>query len=183
MAVVVAGFAAVLIHPPISNPALAHELIRLARDSSTHTARVKEILAKHGWPDDRAVGSEGSHAAWLLVQRSYQDVDFQQRALALMQAAADHVSKMDLAYLTDRVAVASGQPQTYGIEISCTDGKPVLATPVKDEAAADRLRRAAHMDSLGQSLAQLAKLCQAMNEPLLRPPTGPPGSIRVVPRR
>ncbi len=32
-----------------------------------NTFRLKEIIAKHGWPDRELVGDEGTSAAWLIV--------------------------------------------------------------------------------------------------------------------
>jgi hypothetical protein len=32
-----------------------------------HTARMREIVAEHGWPGRTLVGEDGAHAAWLLA--------------------------------------------------------------------------------------------------------------------
>ncbi len=49
-----------------------------------NTARMKEILDKHGWPGKRLVGDDGAHAAWLLVQHADLDREFQKRCLKLL---------------------------------------------------------------------------------------------------
>jgi hypothetical protein len=35
-----------------------------------HTARMKRIIRRHGWPGRSLVSEDGSHAAWLLVQHA-----------------------------------------------------------------------------------------------------------------
>ncbi|MGD2109344.1 MAG: hypothetical protein PVI86_08115, partial [Phycisphaerae bacterium] len=50
-----------------------------------HTARMKEIVAGHGWPTRTAVGSDGARAAWLLVQHAGLDPGFQRKCLTLME--------------------------------------------------------------------------------------------------
>src|SRR5688572_19599729 len=44
---------------------------------TARTARMKEILEKHGWPTFDLVGEDGEDAAWAIVQHSDQDPAFQ----------------------------------------------------------------------------------------------------------
>jgi hypothetical protein len=37
-----------------------------------NTARLREIIGRHGWPGHRLVGQAGAHAAWLLAQHAPQ---------------------------------------------------------------------------------------------------------------
>src|SRR5262245_19021741 len=50
-----------------------------------HTARMKAIIAEHGWPGRSLVGDDGAHAAWLLVQHA--DASFMAQSLPLMEHA------------------------------------------------------------------------------------------------
>jgi hypothetical protein len=63
-----------------------------------------------------AVPRKGSTAAWVVVQHADLDLELQARALGLLDEAvpAGQASPGDLAYLTDRVAAARGEEQTYG---------------------------------------------------------------------
>lgn len=83
-----------------------------------NTERLKEIINEYGWPGISLVGEDGSNAAWLLVQHSDHDLEFQKQALELLKQAVEKedASKRNLAYLIDRVRVHSGQPQLFGTQ-------------------------------------------------------------------
>jgi hypothetical protein len=83
-------------------------------------ARLAEIVAHQGWPGTSVVGEDGSSAAWLIVQHADHDVDFQERALVLLNSAVarGEARASDAALLTDRVCVNRGRPQVYGSQFS-----------------------------------------------------------------
>jgi hypothetical protein len=82
-------------------------------------AWLKKVVAEVGWPCRSMVGEDGAHAAWLLAQHADRDPEFQRRCLDLITEAAEHgeASRAELAYLTDRVLLAEGQPQEYGTQM------------------------------------------------------------------
>ncbi len=101
--------------------ALIHDLSSIDDDNR---AWLKTIVATHGWPGKKLVGEKGAHDAWLLVQHADADREFQKSCLAKMEQLPDgEVSKIDLAYLTDRVLVADKKPQLYGTQCHEVDGK------------------------------------------------------------
>lgn len=87
-----------------------------------NTARLREIVGRHGWPGHRLVGEAGAHAAWLLVQHA--PPDMQEECLPLLQdaVARGDASPADLAYLMDRVLMHRGEPQIYGTQYQVRDG-------------------------------------------------------------
>ena len=126
----------------LANIKSAEELI------AEHTARLKEIVAEYGWPSKRLVGLDGAHAAFTLLQPA--DAAFQEKVLRLMQALPPgQVPKLDLALLTDRVAVANHQPQTYGTQLLCRNNElspgeivdPAHLDERRAEVGLPRLRR------------------------------------------
>ncbi len=125
-------------------------------------ARLAEIFDEHGWPGHDLVGEEGSTAAWVIAQHSDLDLAFQERALELLTEAVadDNASPGDLAYLTDRVAVAKGEPQTYGTQIRCDKKQPVPPTPIADPAALDELRAEAGLEPMDDYLAEMTEICE-----------------------
>ena len=132
-----------------------------AEGDAARTERMKEILAEHGWPTFDLVGEDGEDAAWAIVQHSDQDPAFQREALELLRTAvaAGQGAPGNLAYLTDRVAVGAGEPQTYGTQVGCGPDGPVPATPLADEGAVDTLRAEAGLEPLADYLAEMAAVC------------------------
>lgn len=81
-----------------------------------HTEEVKHIVSEYGLITISQFGKLTAHSAWLLVQHSDHDVEFQQSYLTLMQQQPDEVLKEDLARLTDRVCINQERPQIYGTQ-------------------------------------------------------------------
>lgn len=148
-------------------PALRAELLEMmARDQyeqspeytgpwhgPERTDRLREIIARHGWPTFRMVGVDGATAAWVIAQHSDHDAAFQQRALKLMRAAAraGQADLVELAYLTDRVAVNTGTLQTYGTQVTCVDGA-VAPRPLIDPEHVDDRRAAVGLGPIAEYL-------------------------------
>lgn len=148
---------------------LSDELVEMAEADQQGTGtteerqdRLAEIFDEHGWPGHALVGEDGSSAAWLVAQHADLDLELQERALDLLTdaVAADDASPGDLAYLTDRVAVARGEPQTYATQIRCDGKEPVAPTGILDEGAVEELRAEAGLESLEDYLEEMARLCR-----------------------
>lgn len=86
---------------------------------AVHTARLKAIMASHGWPTVAQVGQDGADAAWLLAQHADQDPAFQRSVAEAMRplVAAGQVKASNYAYLWDR----THDPQRYGTQGRCAD--------------------------------------------------------------
>lgn len=95
----------------------------LATDAS-NLARLKKIVAEHGFPTPPMVGQDGFNAAWLLVQHADPDPAFQQAMLEQM-VEKRLLGGEHLALLTDRVLRAQGKPQRYGSQFTPEDGRQV----------------------------------------------------------
>ena len=93
-----------------------------------NTKWLRGIVNKYGWPGKALVGERGAHNAWLLVQHADRDRKFQRRCLQLMvDQPKDEVSRVDIAYLTDRLLVADGKPQRFGTQAKIVDGKAEIS--------------------------------------------------------
>ncbi|MER5890506.1 DUF6624 domain-containing protein [Streptomyces sp. NPDC001941] len=115
---------------------------------TANTAWIKAVIAEHGWPGTDLVGERGADDAWLLVQHADRDLAFQRAALEHLAKAvdADQAPARHLAYLTDRVLVADGQPQVYGTQYTEENGR-LMPRPVRDPDHLDERRAAAGLES------------------------------------
>jgi hypothetical protein len=105
----------------------------------SNTSRMKEIVAKYGWPTPKLVGRDGVQAAFLIVQHA--DFDFQKEVFPLVERAFKDgtIPGQSYALLLDRVLVRSGKPQVYGTQAK-VDGSKITLEPIDDEANVDRRR-------------------------------------------
>jgi hypothetical protein len=115
-----------------------------------NTARLRQIVAEHGWPGHQLVGERAAHAAWLLAQHA--PPDFQEECLPLLEdaVARGDASPRDLAYLIDRVLMHRGQPQIYGTQYLLKDGALTLWT-VQQPGGLDERRAALGLEPEAQN--------------------------------
>jgi hypothetical protein len=106
-----------------------------ARDRK-EVARLKAIVASHGWPGARFAGPELSQNAFLVLMRM-PEKELEAMLPALREAQAENdVPGNQLAQAEDRLRVAKGLPQRYGTQLA--GGKPVI---IEDEGALDIRRK------------------------------------------
>jgi hypothetical protein len=103
---------------------------------------LKSVLARIGWFDIGRYGAEASQAAWLIVQHSDHDPEWQR---AMLETLRPRVARGDMqpsyyAYLVDRVAVNAGRPQTYGTQGRCVGPGDWQPKTVAEPEALDRRR-------------------------------------------
>lgn len=119
-----------------------------------NTARMRKIVAQYGWPGYTLAGTDGAHAAWLLVQHA--PPGFQEECLPLLEqaVACGDAAPRDLAYLTDRVLMHRGEPQVYGTQYQVIDGEVTLWT-VRDPDRLDQRRAALGLPPEAENRARL----------------------------
>lgn len=108
--------------------------------------RIKQIDAEQGFPTPAQVGSDGMHAAWLIVQHADRDPGFQAHVLQELQGRPGHggVDTQEYAALTDRVLLAQHKPQRYGTQFDpagIKDGE-LKPRPMEDAVHVDQRRAA-----------------------------------------
>lgn len=140
-----------------------HERTELAPEQWNDVERAErldEILDEHGWPAFDLVGEDGEDAAWAIAQHADHDVELQRRALDLLRdaVAAGQGSPGNLAYLTDRVALNSGESQTYGTQAGC-DGPTAAPAPLEDPDGVDERRAEVGLPPLAEYLDEIEEFC------------------------
>lgn len=123
-------------------PPTPEELRQMDTTDASHQQRIRTLIRRHGFPRATDVGTDGSNAAFLLVQHA-PNPTFQVEALAAMEPllALKEVSAADYALLFDRVQMGQGRPQRYGSQFSTRDGINVLY-PVENPQTLDARRAA-----------------------------------------
>jgi hypothetical protein len=83
-----------------------------------NAARLRELIAQHGWPAEDIAGEDGAQAAWFIVQHAVGEPGFQRAVLTLLRehAHAGRVPAWQAAYLEDRIAMLEGRPQRFGTQ-------------------------------------------------------------------
>jgi hypothetical protein len=120
-----------------------------------NTARIREIVSEHGWPEAAMVGSDGCHAAFIIVQHA--DMATQEEMLPLVEASfrAGDLTGECFALLKDRVLMKRGEPQLFGTQIlsfdQWKDGQPAVH-PIADEEHVDERRAELGMPPLAEYL-------------------------------
>jgi hypothetical protein len=145
---------------PITDPAVLALIRQWIETSRYNTATMKRILDEHGWPGKTLVGKDGAHDAWLLVQHADGDRAFQKRCLDLIRRAAarGEASKIDMAYLTDRILVAENKPQVYGTQFRQTPTGGMVVHVIEDEANVDARRQSVGLPPLADYKRALEKV-------------------------
>ena len=143
----------------LDNTALK-KMLRIDRDNKEW---LKQVVKKHGWPGKTLVGSDGAHAAFLLVQHASLDLAFQQQCLKLMQKAPKgEVAAVEIAYLHDRVRLAEGKKQRYGTQVEMKNGKWVVRD-VEDLSQLDQRRKEVGLPPIKEYLQSIQKLFDKQN--------------------
>lgn len=128
-----------------------------------NTESMKRIVGEIGWPTASKVGRDVSESAWLLVQHSDHDPEFQQYCLDLMKAeSANEVNQGNIAKLEDRVRVNTKRKQLYGTQFHETrdaTGKVINyePQPMEDPERVNERRAQMGLGSQEEYTAQLTR--------------------------
>lgn len=133
----------------------------MIRDIDRQVAPLKHrLLDDESWPVSDVWGVSASTAAWLLVQHSDAEPDFQQTALSkLLQAETlPRDERRHAAYLMDRVAVAANEPQWFGTQGACR-GSTWEALPVRDPEGLEGRRGRLALGTMTDYARTAASIC------------------------
>lgn len=123
---------------------------------------LREIIVQIGWPTQEQVGEEASQAAWLIVQHTISLPSFMKSCLALMkeQEKDGTIAQVNVAFLSDRIAMYENRPQSYGTQfIGDNQGQLV---PYELDASIDQVNQRRHKLGLNTVEERLAELTVQM---------------------
>ncbi len=131
--------------------AMSDEVIKEMRAiDEVNTRQLAHLLKVCGWPVARNGDLQASDDIWLLAQHADHDKAFQHHVLALLEQAVQRgeARGKNLAYLTDRLAIAEDKPQLYGTQLM-VDGCKIELHPIDSrEAVNERRKKIQGMQSL-----------------------------------
>jgi endonuclease/exonuclease/phosphatase family metal-dependent hydrolase len=123
-----------------------------------NTKRLKEIIAKYGFPYSELVGKEATNAAFIIIQHS-PDHAFQEEMLPYIEKGAKRgdIPTDNYALLVDRTRIHKGLLQLYGTQASFKDSK-LIVDPIEDEEKVDERRKALGLPPLEEYLKMLSEM-------------------------
>jgi hypothetical protein len=79
---------------------------------------LNDIIDTIGYPTIYKVGKEANEATWLVIQHSIGQPEFMKKCVTLLEIAVSEnkADPINLAYLTDRIAVFEGKHQLHGTQ-------------------------------------------------------------------
>ena len=130
---------------------------RMAAVHDAHAARLREIIAKFGWPTESLVGADGAKAAHRIAQHSINHPQFMRECRELLDEASTkgEVPRWQFAYIDDRIRVFEGFLQRYGTQ--WRDGPAGLEPyPIEDPEHVAERRAALGLPSLDELRASMS---------------------------
>ena len=115
-----------------------------------NAARLRELVAEHGWPDRALVSDDAAGAAWTILQHSIGEPDFMRRGLELVResAARGDTPLVEVAMLEDRIATFEGRAQRYGTQWDWDAEGLMSPLQLEDPEQVDELRAAVGLPPL-----------------------------------
>lgn len=129
----------------------------MASEDSRHTARLRQMVAQHGWPTLSDVGPDGAMAAFLIALHADRNPDFQKEALANMARLAEmgEAERSNVAYLWDRTHT----PQRYGTQGNCTGKAKWTPRKIEDSEGVDARRAEVGLPPMIEYQRVVAEFC------------------------
>lgn len=130
---------------------------RMREVHERNAARLKQIIAAHGWPGRSLVGRDGSHAAWRVVQHAIGDPEFQRSCVhAVERAIMNREAPLaQLAFLVDRVRYFEGKPQIYGTQFDWDANDELNPWQIEDPEHVDERRHRAGLNSIADRTREM----------------------------
>lgn len=121
-----------------------------------NAARLRELIANHGWPGASLAGTDGAEAAWLIVQHAIGEPDFLRSCLELLaQAVArGEAPAWQAAMLEDRIRMFEGRPQRYGTQLEPDADGSLRPYWTEDPEGLDERRSGVGLEPIADRLAR-----------------------------
>lgn len=134
---------------------------RIQQRDQERVLALQQLVARHGWPNQKMVCSDGLKAIFLLVQHADAFPGFQAQMLPHIEAAyrVGELQGQHLALITDRILKNTGKPQRYGTQVDIIKGKIVVYV-LENPEEVDKRRLALGLPKMQAYLELLEKVYQ-----------------------
>lgn len=117
-----------------------------------NAALLNEIIDTIGYPTIDKVGKDANESAWLIIQHSIGQPDFMKKCVKLLESAVDKgiANPINLANLTDRIAVFEDKPQLYGTQFDWDKNGVLSPHPFDDLIKVNQRRQSIGLNTLDE---------------------------------
>lgn len=127
---------------------------------------LNDIIETIGYPSIDKVGKKGSEAAWLVIQHAIGQPDFMKKCLKLLERAVDEnkADPINLAYLTDRIAVFEGRLQSYGTQFDWDENGVLSPNPFDDLVKVNQRRKFLGLHTIQEQTSLMRQRAENENQ-------------------
>lgn len=120
---------------------------------------LEKIITEIGFPSISKVGKEASEAAWLIIQHAISLPNFMKKCAELLRESVERGdgNVINLAYLTDRIAVYEGRLQFYGTQFDWNEDGQLVAQPYDELDLVNQRRAAVGLNTLEEQTKIIEK--------------------------
>jgi len=131
-----------------------------------NAAILNETIETIGYPTIDKVGQEASEAAWLVIQHSIGQPNFMKKCLKLLGKAVSEnkANPINLAYLTDRIALFEGKLQLYGTQFDWDKNGELSPHDFDDLAKVNQRRKLIGLNTLEKQTAIIRRRAKEENQ-------------------
>ncbi len=155
--------------PPENYSSYSQEKWNLFKDSiyKSHQRLIVEIIEKNGYPGYSLVGEQGANTAFIIVQHSDHNPEFQKEYLELMKIEVEkgNDKASNYALLTDRSNLNNGEKQIYGTQVAynfkLSQGYP---KNLKDSINVNKRRKDLGLEPIENYLNRMSKINFEINQ-------------------
>jgi nucleotide-binding universal stress UspA family protein len=124
-----------------------------------NAARLRAVIARHGWPGRTLVGDDGAEAAWLVVQHAIGEPDLLRAMLPMLWDAVvrGEAPAWQAAMLEDRIRCFEGRPQRYGTQLHPDADGWLRPHPIEDPEGVEARRAAVGLEPLAERVARAGR--------------------------
>ena len=131
-----------------------------------NSEELNQIIDSIGYPTIDKVGKEASEAAWLVIQHAIGQPDFMKKCAQLLENAVNEnkVNPINLAYLTDRIAVFEERPQLYGTQFDWDENGEMSPQHFDDINKVNQRRKTLGLNTLEEQTRSIRAQIEKENQ-------------------